>query len=186
MGEAKTWRHRLNSAFDLPEVPSTDGVDNNLEREDVTARSAQESFHQRKILIVEDEPELAALLEHFLRNKDFVTATAGDGLTACRMINALRPDLILLDIKLPELDGWEVCRLVRKIPDNDLASTPIMMLSALATNRDRDQGLKLGADDYITKPYSLKEIVLKANNLIDRHQANNKKERSPTSPPSAR
>ena len=173
----------MNSAFELPESPSTDGVDNDLEKEVVTARSAQESYHQRKILIVEDEPELAALLEHFLRNKGFVTATAGDGLTACRMINSLRPDLILLDIKLPELDGWEVCRLVRKIPDNDLASTPIMMLSALATDRDRDQGLKLGADDYMTKPYSLKEIVLRANKLIDRHKAINKEERSPASRP---
>jgi DNA-binding response OmpR family regulator len=89
------------------------------------------------------------------------------------MINALRPDLILLDIKLPELDGWEVCRLVRKIPDHRLASTPIMMLSALATNQDRDQGLRLGANDYITKPYSLKEIVLRANNLINRHKNGN-------------
>ncbi|PLX76854.1 MAG: hypothetical protein C0614_09970 [Desulfuromonas sp.] len=174
MDEPKKWRHRLNSAFDLPEVPLAGKVDNNLEREDATARSAQESFHQRKILIVEDEPELAALLEHFLRNKGFVTATANNGLTACRMINALRPDLVLLDIKLPELDGWEVCRLVRKIPDHHLASTPIMMLSALATNWDREQGLKLGANDYMTKPYSLKEIVHRANTLIDQHQANSK------------
>jgi DNA-binding response OmpR family regulator len=163
----------LNSASDSPDVPLDSGSGNNLEREGALPGSAQESFHQRKILIVEDEPELAALLEHFLRNKGFVTATAGDGLTACRMINALRPDLILLDIKLPELDGWEVCRLVRKIPDHRLASTPIMMLSALATNQDRDQGLRLGANDYITKPYSLKEIVLRANNLINRHKNGN-------------
>lgn len=94
------------------------------------------------------------------------------------MINALRPDLILLDIKIPELDGWEVCRLVRKIPDPALADIPIMMLTALATDQDRALGLKLGADDYMTKPYSLKEIVLRANKLIDRHKPGAKQERT--------
>lgn len=169
----------MNSAFDPPEGPGSGGADlspADFEREGPKPGTAQQSIQQRKILIVEDEPELAALLENFLRNKGFVTATAGDGLTACRMINALRPDLILLDIKLPELDGWEVCRLVRKIPDQSLAGIPIMMLSALATTQDRAQGLKLGADDYMTKPYSLKEIVLRANNLINQHKDNSKGE----------
>jgi DNA-binding response OmpR family regulator len=175
----------LNSAIDQPDVPVADDAGNNLGGKSATQEVVQKPLHLRKILIVEDEPELAALLEHFLRNQGFVTATAGDGLTACRMINALRPDLILLDIKLPELDGWEVCRLVRKIPDHRLASTPIMMLSALATTQDRAQGIKLGANDYMTKPYSLKEIVLRANNLMNRHKANSKGEHMPAGNPSA-
>lgn len=159
----------MNSAVDRSEIPLPDGVDKILSSEEILPGSLQQRGLQRKILIVEDEPELAAVLEHYLGSKGFVTSTAGDGLTACRMINALRPHLILLDIKLPELDGWEVCRLVRKIPDRTLASTPIMMLSALATEQDRAQGLKLGADDYMTKPYSLKEVVLRANKLIHKH-----------------
>jgi DNA-binding response OmpR family regulator len=168
----------LNSAIDRSAVQLSGGGDNILSSEDILPEPLQQKDLQRKILIVEDEPELAALLEHYLCSKGFVTATAGDGLTACRMINALRPDLVLLDIKLPELDGWEVCRLVRKIPDRNLASTPIMMLSALATKQDRDQGLKLGANDYMTKPYSLKEVVLRAYKLIKRHELDAKVERT--------
>lgn len=157
-------------------------ADKNLVGEEISKKSIQDRCPQGKILIVEDEPELASLLEHFLRGKDFVTATAGDGLTACRMINAFRPDLILLDIKLPELDGWEVCRLVRKIPDRNLSSTPIMMLSALATAQDRAQGLKLGADDYMSKPYSLKEIVQRAKSLIKQQKTRNQKQTDSGSP----
>lgn len=168
----------MNAALDRFDAPLSDGVDNTLCNKVPLAQPGAPGDLHRKILIVEDEPELALLLEHFLKSKGFVTAIAGDGLTACRMINALRPDLILLDIKLPELDGWEVCRLVRKIPDRTLADTPIMMLTALATKQDREQGLKLGANDYMTKPYSLKEIVLRANKLIDRHKLDAKVERA--------
>lgn len=167
----------MNSSVEQPEVPLSDGVDSSPRNEESLSATSRQNDLQRKILIVEDEPELAVLLEHFLRNKGFFTAVAGDGLSACRMINAMRPDLILLDIKIPELDGWEVCRLVRKIPDRSLADIPIMMLTALATNQDRALGLELGADDYMTKPYSLKEIVLRANNLIDQHKSGTRQER---------
>jgi DNA-binding response OmpR family regulator len=125
---------------------------------------------QGKILIVEDEPELAELLERFLRRHGFITAVSGDGLNACRLINSLRPDLILLDVMLPELDGWEICRLVRKIPDPSLAQTPIIMLSALDAAENRAQGLKLGANDYIAKPYSLKQVLQRSTKLIEEHK----------------
>ncbi len=166
----------MNSVLDRPDTPSSVDAANTLRSEESLPVTAEQNDRHRKVLIVEDEAELAMLLEHYLKNRGFVTAIAGDGLTACRMINSLRPDLILLDIKLPELDGWEICRLVRKIPDRELASTPIMMLTALATNQDRAQGFKMGADDYMTKPYSLKDIVLRANKLIDRYKPATQKE----------
>lgn len=133
-------------------------------------RNPHSNDSQGKILIVEDEPELAELLERFLRRHGFITAVAGDGLNACRLINALRPDLILLDLMLPELDGWEVCRLVRKIPDRSRASIPIILLSALHAAENCAQGLKLGANDYIAKPYSLKQVLQRATTLIDQHK----------------
>ncbi len=71
---------------------------------------------------------------------------------------------------LPELDGWEVCRLVRKIPDQSLANTPIIMLSALDATENRTQGLKLGANDYIAKPYSLKQVLRCSTKLIEQHK----------------
>lgn len=167
----------MNSGYDLSDNPLSGDANNDLSRNDVLPGSIQQGYIEGKILIVEDEPELAMMLEHFLCGKGFIAAIAGDGLTACRMINAFRPDLILLDIKLPELDGWEVCRLVRKIPDRNLANTPIMMLSALVTEQDRAQGLKLGADDYMTKPYSLKEVEVRANKLIHRYRTGSTEDR---------
>jgi DNA-binding response OmpR family regulator len=123
-----------------------------------------------RILIVEDEPELAELLEGFLKRHGFSTRIAGDGLTACRMTEEFRPHLILLDILLPELDGWEVCRLIRRVPDRSLAGTPIIMVSALHSLEDRKKGLELGAEDYIPKPYSFRDLICRARQIIERHQ----------------
>jgi signal transduction histidine kinase len=123
-----------------------------------------------KILIVEDEAELAEVLEYNLRRSGFNILTAHDGLSACRLIGAERPDLILLDLLLPDLDGWEICRLIRGHHDAELASTPIMMMTALSSLDDRLRGLDLGADAYLAKPYSVKEVALCARNLLARRR----------------
>ena len=119
-----------------------------------------------KILIVEDEIELAEVLEYNLRKEGYEVLTACDGLSACRLIGAERPDLILLDILLPDLDGWEVCRLLRRHHDRELASTPIVMLTALSALDDRLKGLELGADAYLAKPYAVREVVLRVRQLL--------------------
>jgi signal transduction histidine kinase len=123
-----------------------------------------------KILIVEDEVELAEVLEYNLRRSGFEVLTAHDGLSACRLVGAERPDLILLDLLLPDLDGWEICRLLRGHHDVELASTPIIMMTALASLADRLRGLELGADAYLAKPYSVKELALQARNLLARRR----------------
>lgn len=123
-----------------------------------------------KILIVEDEPALLAPLEYSLDKAGFVTHSAADGLSACRLVGSWRPDLILLDIMLPDLDGWEVCRLIRRHPEPTVASIPIMMMTALGTSENRYKGLELGADAYLAKPYALKEVILQARNLIARQR----------------
>ena len=123
-----------------------------------------------KILIVEDEVELAEVLEYNLRRSGFDVLTAHDGLSACRLVGAERPDLILLDLLLPDLDGWEICRLIRGHHDAELASTPIMMMTALGSLDDRLRGLELGADAYLAKPYSVKEVALQARNLLARRR----------------
>lgn len=123
-----------------------------------------------KILIVEDEVELAEVLEYNLRRSGFTVLTAHDGLSACRLVGAERPDLILLDLLLPDLDGWEICRLIRGHHDAELASTPILMMTALGSLDDRLRGLELGADAYLAKPYSVKEVALQARNLLARRR----------------
>lgn len=123
-----------------------------------------------KILIVEDEVELAEVLEYNLRRGGFDVLTAHDGLSACRLVGAERPDLILLDLLLPDLDGWEICRLLRGHHDAELASTPILMMTALGSLDDRLRGLELGADAYLAKPYSVKEVALQARNLLARRR----------------
>jgi signal transduction histidine kinase len=124
-----------------------------------------------KILVVEDEPEVSDLLTYNLEKSGFCTLAAPDGLTACRLIGAERPDLVLLDLMLPDLDGREVCRLVRRHKDEAVASTPILMLTALAAVADRVGGLSLGADDYVTKPFSVQEVVLRSQRLVEQSRA---------------
>lgn len=123
-----------------------------------------------KVLVVEDEPEILEPLSHFLKRAGFTVLHAEDGLTACRIIGSHRPDVILLDILLPDLDGWEVCRLLRQHPDVQVASTPVVMLTALTTAEDKLRGLELGADAYLPKPYSLREVLLLTSNLVERQR----------------
>jgi|SRR5690606_19903055 len=115
------------------------------------------------ILIVEDEGRLAEILEEYLRREGFRAERARDGLRALELWRAARPDLILLDIMLPELDGREVARRIRAESD-----VPIIMLTALDDEVDRLVGLGLGADDYVVKPYSPREVVARVKAVLRR------------------
>jgi len=119
-----------------------------------------------KILVVDDELDALEVLGFKLREAGFSPIFASDGLKALAAIRAERPDLVVLDLMLPELDGLEVCKLMRRDPA--LASIPVLMLTAKAAEMDRVVGLELGADDYVTKPYSPRELVLRIRKLLKR------------------
>jgi len=118
------------------------------------------------ILVVDDEPETLELVEIHLRQAGFEVIGAEDGAAALQKARARLPDLIVLDLMLPEVDGLEVCKLLRRDPAT--ASIPILMLTARASEVDRVLGLELGADDYVTKPFSPRELVLRVRKLLER------------------
>ncbi len=116
-----------------------------------------------RILIVEDEPAVADLIEYNLRKARFESAIARDGRSALRMAGSFRPDLILLDLMLPELDGLDVCRELRRT-----SAVPVIMLTARGEESDRVSGLELGADDYVTKPFSMRELLARIRAVLRR------------------
>lgn len=115
------------------------------------------------ILIVEDEPALRDTLSYNLKKDGFTVEAVGDGRTALDSARSLRPDLIILDIMLPELDGFEVARILRKE-----MTTPILMLTARDDEIDRVVGLEVGADDYLTKPFSMRELMARVKAQLRR------------------
>lgn len=116
-----------------------------------------------KVLVVEDEPSLVETLEYNLTRQGYDVCTATDGLAALEVARRERPDLILLDIMLPGLDGLEVCRILRQE-----MSVPILMLTARTDEVDKVVGLELGADDYLTKPFSMRELLARVKSLLRR------------------
>jgi two-component system phosphate regulon response regulator PhoB len=119
-----------------------------------------------KILVVDDEPEAVELVEFNLQQAGYAVVTAADGAEALSKARASQPSLIVLDLMLPEVDGLEVCKMLRRDPAT--AGIPIVMLTAKAAEIDRVLGLELGADDYITKPFSPRELVLRVKKLLQR------------------
>lgn len=115
------------------------------------------------ILIVEDEPNLLAALQYSLKQEGYTALTATDGELGLRMATSLSPDLVILDVMLPSLDGFEVCRILRRE-----SGVPILMLTARGEEVDRVVGLELGADDYVTKPFSMRELLARVRNLLRR------------------
>lgn len=115
------------------------------------------------ILIVEDEPALRDTLSYNLKKDGFTVEAVGDGRTAIESARQLKPDLIILDIMLPELDGLEVARIIRKE-----MNTPILMLTARDDEIDRVVGLEVGADDYLTKPFSMRELMARVKAQLRR------------------
>jgi DNA-binding response OmpR family regulator len=111
----------------------------------------------KKILIVDDEEDILNFLELVLREKGYAVETASGGHEALTKAQIERPDLVLLDVMMPQMDGWEVLKLLRV--DDATASIPVAMLSARTEAKDRVQGLQEGAIDYICKPFSLQELL---------------------------
>jgi signal transduction histidine kinase len=118
------------------------------------------------ILIVEDEEDLALLLEYNLKKEYYRVHMAGNGAEALRLAREELPDVILLDILLPGMSGWDVCRSIRMDEDEKVASIPIVMLTALRDECDKYRGLDLGADVFLKKPYAIREVLLHCRNLV--------------------
>src|SRR5918992_982201 len=120
-----------------------------------------------KILIVEDEPDIADLMRHALeRGGDIEVEMVGTGAAALKSVMEEPPSLVLLDLNLPFIDGLEVCRLLRGRAAS--AAIPIIMVTARTSERERVAGLELGADDYVTKPFSLRELVARVRAILRR------------------
>jgi len=117
------------------------------------------------ILVVDDEPKIVRLARDYLEKNGFRVVTAGDGPSALAMARRERPDLVVLDLLLPGLDGREVCRILRRESD-----VPIIMLTALSEESDQIVGLEIGADDYIVKPFSPRALVARVRALLRRAQ----------------
>lgn len=122
-----------------------------------------------RILIVDDEPDAIELIRFNLKASGYDVITAEDGEEALLKARKFSPDLILLDVMLPEIDGLEVCKILRRDPAT--AKLPVIMLTAKASEIDRVLGLEFGADDYVTKPFSPRELILRIRNLLKRQEA---------------
>ena len=118
---------------------------------------------ETKILIVEDDKTLLDVLKYNLKKETYSVVTAADGIQAIELARSEKPDFIILDIMLPRLDGLEVCRILRKE-----MTVPILMLTAKSEEVDKVVGLELGADDYMTKPFSLKELLARVRAMMRR------------------
>ena len=119
-----------------------------------------------RILVVDDEPDSLELVDLHLRSAGYEVLLAQTGREALDTVRARLPDLVVLDLMLPEIDGLEVCKLMRREPTT--AATPILILSAKTAEIDRILGFEFGADDYVTKPFSPRELVLRIKNLLRR------------------
>lgn len=127
-----------------------------------------------KILVVDDERKMVSLVRAYLEREGYKVAEAFDGRRALEAFQRESPDLIVLDLMLPELDGWEVCRQIRRTSE-----VPIIMLTARDEDADKLVGLELGADDYITKPFSPRELVARVRAVLRRTRSSG----APVSPP---
>ncbi len=117
-----------------------------------------------KVLIVEDDKNIADLLRIYLEKEQMQCQIAGDGVTGVERFKDFQPDLVLLDIMLPGMDGWSVCKKVR-----ELSKTPVIMLTAKGELEDKVSGLEMGADDYITKPFEMKEVLARVHAVLRRY-----------------
>lgn len=118
------------------------------------------------ILVVDDDKEIVRLVRAYLEKAGYQVLTAYDGSTALHILRRERPTLVVLDLMLPDQDGWDITRLVRSDPA--LASTPIIMLTARIDDTDKIIGLELGADDYVTKPFNPREVVARVRSVLRR------------------
>ena len=129
----------------------------------------------RKVLIVEDDGNIAELLHLYLEKESFETSVARDGLAGLEQFQAFQPDLVLLDIMLPGMDGWSVCRKIR-----ETSKIPVIMLTAKGETSDKVSGLEMGADDYIVKPFEMKEVLARIHAVLRRYGAEEQTEKKLT------
>jgi len=126
-------------------------------------------MQKKKILIVEDEKELVKLIAFNMTIAGYEAVSAKDGIEALEACKLNKPDLVILDIMLPRIDGWEVCRRLRLDPKT--SNTPIIILSALQDTNDKLRGFDLGSDDYVTKPFSPRELVVRVKRVLGRSES---------------
>jgi two-component system alkaline phosphatase synthesis response regulator PhoP len=119
---------------------------------------------RRKILVVDDDADIVELLSFNLKKAGFAIGTASNGIEALKKIRSMRFDLILLDLMMPEMDGFSLCEILRR--NAETASVPVIMLTALSGDLARLSGLESGANEYVTKPFSLKQLVSKMDSLL--------------------
>lgn len=122
----------------------------------------------KKALVIEDDKNIAELLRLYLEKDGFEVVIAGDGGTGLQLAGEIAPDVILLDIMLPVMDGWQVCREIRHDSKAAIAKTPIIMLTAKGETFDKVSGLEMGADDYVTKPFEVKELLARIHAVMRR------------------
>ena len=115
------------------------------------------------VLVVEDERNIAELLQLYLEKEGYAVTIAGDGAQGLEKFRAIQPDLVLLDVMMPVMDGWQLCRAIRSE-----STTPVIMLTAKSETDDKVTGLKTGADDYITKPFEMKEVLARIEAVLRR------------------
>ena len=127
-------------------------------------RAADSAPAQARILVVEDDRDIAGMVTHYLRGNELECASTGDSTEMDRAIAAARPDLIVLDVNLPGEDGFDICVRLRRTCD-----IPIIMLTARAEDIDRIIGIELGADDYLTKPFNPRELLARIRAVLRRH-----------------
>lgn len=120
-------------------------------------------MNSKKALVIEDDKNIAELLRLYLEKDGFEVSIAADGGTGLRMANEVEPDVILLDIMLPVMDGWQVCKEIRRT-----SHVPIIMLTAKGETYDKVSGLEMGADDYVTKPFEVKELIARIHAVMRR------------------
>jgi CheY-like chemotaxis protein len=139
-----------------------------------------------RVLIVDDDPWILRMVSTLLEKRGYAIATAGDGEEGLMRADQLRPDLIITDVMMPKLDGWSLVRALRSRPE--LALVPVIFLTALGGEEDRIKGFRLGADDYLPKPFRFEELDLRVANALKKSKATQAKadevRNAPTEPPS--
>jgi len=138
---------------------------------------ASQPGHQRlgRVLLVEDEQDVAELIRYNLTKEGYDVVLSGNGNEALRLAREHRPDVLLLDIMVPQLNGWEVCRRIKKDPE--LAAIPVIMVSGRVEEGDKVLGFEVGADDYVTKPFSPRELIARIRAVLRRGRQADAKEK---------
>ncbi len=133
---------------------------------------------QKKILIVDDEKDIVELISYNLEQEGFAVIKAYDGQVAWERVKTAKPDLVVLDLMIPGIHGLEVCKLIRR--DATTQNLPIIMLTAKSDQVDKILGLELGADDYVTKPFNVRELIARVRAVLRRYEGRQQKELSET------